>query len=100
MAYKDENGISKQGWVRAYPMNGRVAVPKDAEPGSYDVKISYVGDFRMGRMSAVNRSGSVTWKVEVESGTPSTPSSSNIFFIVAIIAICVGAVITIIKLKR
>jgi hypothetical protein len=79
-----------------------VTVPNDADPGSYDLKIAYVGDFRMGGMSALNRSGAVEWTVEVESGAPGAHSISNILFIVAIVAIAVVsvAIITIIKLKR
>jgi len=99
LTYKDDNGISRQGWVRAYPMKVRVTVPKDTESGSYDLKISYVGDFRMGGMSALNRSGGVEWTVEVESGAPGAHSISSIFFIVAIVVITVVTV-AMIKLKR
>jgi len=96
--YKDENGVSKKGWVRAYPMKARVTVPKDAKPDNYSVKISYEGDFRMGGMSAIKRSGGVDWMVEVE-GNPSIPSSSAILIILVICVIVVGTAIAIKRIR-
>jgi hypothetical protein len=55
--YKDNNGVDVKGWVRAYPMKVLVTVPEETSPDKYPVKISYAGDFRMGGMSAINRSG-------------------------------------------
>ncbi len=101
LSYEDENGISRQGWVRAYPMEVHVTVPKDVEPGSYEVRISYVGDFRMSGMSVVKRSGGIGWTIEVESEGPTASSGSNILLIgvITICAVVVGTVIAIIGLR-
>lgn len=95
--YKDNNDVSVKGWVRAYPINVLVTVPKETLPDKYPVKISYEGDFRMGGMSAIKRSGGVDWTVEVE-GKPIFPSSSSLLIIVVICAIAVGG--SIIAIKR
>lgn len=99
LSYKDDNGVSKKGWVRAYPIKVRVTVPKNADPDNYPVKISYKGDFRMGGMSPVNRSGSVDWTVEVESGAPIASSNSAVLIILVICAVAVGSIIAIKRIK-
>jgi hypothetical protein len=94
--YKDNNGVSVKGWVRAYPMKVLVMVPKETLTGKYPVKISYEGDFRMGGMSAIKRSGGVDWTVEVE-GKPILTSNSAVLIIVVTCAIAVGGSIVAIK---
>jgi hypothetical protein len=94
--YKDNNGVSVKGWVRAYPMKVLVTVPKETLPDKYPVKISYVGDFRMEGMSAINRSGGVDWTVEVE-GKPIFQSNSAVLIILVIWAVAVVAIIIIMK---
>jgi hypothetical protein len=76
-----------------------VTVPENANPDNYPVKISYEGDFRMGGMSAVNRSGSVDWTVEVESGAPIASSNSAVLIILVICAVAVGSIIAIKRIK-
>jgi hypothetical protein len=99
--YKDNNGVDVKGWVRAYPMKVRVTVPEETLPDKYPVTISYAGDFRMGGMSAINRSGGVDWTVEVE-GKPLLSSNSTVLIAVIGTIAVVGSIIgiIIIKLKR
>ena len=97
--YRDNNGAYVKGWVRAYPIKVLVTVPKETLPDKYPVKISYEGDFRMGGMSAIKRSGGVDWMVEVE-GKPIFPSNSAVLIIVVVIcAIAVGSIIAIKRIK-
>jgi hypothetical protein len=97
--YKDNNGADVKGWVRAYPMKVIVTAPQGTSPGKYPVKISYVGDFRMGGMSAIKRSGGVDWTVEVE-GTPIFSSGSGLLIVLVICVVAiVGSIIAVKTIK-
>jgi hypothetical protein len=75
-----------------------VTVPKGTLPDKYPVTISYEGDFRMGGMSAIKRSGGVDWTVEVESG--GLISITSFPTILIIFVICAVVVFTVIIIKR
>jgi hypothetical protein len=92
LQYKDENGNPAQGWVHAYPIKVSVRVPSDAELGTYKVKLSYVGDFRMQGMSVVKRAGSVEWNVEVVEPTAKPPEPFKFSPLHLLILAGIGAV--------
>jgi len=103
LSYTDENGVSRQGWARAWPMRVRITAPEDAEPDNYPVRISYVGDFRMGGMSAVQRAGSIDWTIEIEAAEPSNTPTRDILPLLAACVVAVGAMavlVLIVKKRR
>jgi len=102
LSYTDENEVRRQGWARAWPMRVRITASENAEPDNYPVRISYVGDFRMGGMSAVQRGGSVDWTIEVEAAEPSnTPTPTrDILPLLAACVVAVGAMAVLVLIIR
>jgi len=100
LSYTDENGVRRQGWAKAWPMKVSITAPEDAEPDNYPVRISYVGDFRMGGMSAVQRAGSIDWTIEVEAAEHSNTPTRDILPLLAACVVAVGAMAVLFSIIR
>lgn len=89
-----ENGENKQGYVRAWTVKVKVKVPENEALGTYTVKVGYVGDWRMGGMSAVKRAGSSEWHIKVvEQAVGSGGGFSSIYVIILATVFTIPAMI-------
>jgi len=83
-----EDNENKQGYVRAWTVKVSVKVPENEALGTYTVRVGYVGDWKMGGMSAVTRAGNAEWRIKVVESTPIVgPGTSPIWFIAGLITI-------------